>query len=482
MIEKKDPYAHRGAASAERAEEADRLNLTLPEERPAKAPALRASRPLPRWPVRKGEPYRRWTEAVIRRLGHEAKEAPRRTLILLEGPRASGAHALFAEAGENIPRVDLDRPDFAADADDSPRTFLARHAGAPALIIERAHRAPRLLEALWRTAGTPPAEGGPAPKIVVAGVCARPESLLAADLSAAPLGGLDRVRIRTVAQGEFTGVGDDFPERLLELDFPNVLSHDESNRDLVLEEAMRGGYPEGRFGTPDERHDFFHGLVREICSKDLPLVSRVQSSLTLRKVYRLLGASSGEVLNLTQFASILGIGRPLVRRCVEALESLYMVERLAPWPEGLSIDRAVKSDRHFVCDSGWLCGLLGFCSVDPRALPAGSQPVVRRLISGWTYAQLAALIDHRPEWRLWHFAVRTGLVVEFLLENRRTGRLIAIRTSPSERAAPEDFADLVKFRALVPHRRVSAALLYCGQSLRRFEGVGAAVPLAFLWR
>ena len=142
MIEKKDPYAHRGAASAERAEEADRLNLTLPEERPTEAPALRASRPLPRWPVRKGAPYWRWTEAVIRRLGHEAKKAPRRTLILLEGPRASGAHALFAEAGENIPRVDLDRPDFAADADDSPRTFLARHAGAPALIIERAHRAP----------------------------------------------------------------------------------------------------------------------------------------------------------------------------------------------------------------------------------------------------------------------------------------------------------------------------------------------------
>lgn len=51
--------------------------------------------------------------------------------------------------------------------------------------------------------------------------------------------------LRTLARGEMTGGGDEFLTRLPSLDFPNTLSHDECNRDLVLLEAMRGGYPSG---------------------------------------------------------------------------------------------------------------------------------------------------------------------------------------------------------------------------------------------
>ncbi len=351
------------------------------------------------------------------------------------------------------------------------------------LIVDHAHRAPHLLSVLASWAADETASPDfRAPGLVAAAVNADPQRLIAADAGAPDGKNLLRVRMRTVARGEFYGVDNDFPERLLALDFPGMLSHDQSNRDLVLEEAMRGGYPDGRFGTADERHDFFHHLVRRICGKDLQFVSKVRSSLTLRKVFRMAGAASGEVLNLSQLSSILGIGRPLVRRCLEALEALYMIDRLSPWEAGLGIDRAVRSDRCYVSDSGWLCGLLGFCSVDPTALPEGSQTVVERLISGWTRAQLGALIDQRPQWRLSYFALRTGLSVEFLLENAQTSDLTAIRTSTSERVDPGDFSDLARFRGLVRDRRVACIVLYCGQSVQRLEGLGAAVPLAFLWR
>ena len=88
-----------------------------------------------------------------------------------------------------------------------------------------------------------------APGLVAAAVNADPQRLIAADAGAPDGKNLLRVRMRTVARGEFYGVDNDFPERLLALDFPGMLSHDQSNRDLVLEEAMRGGYPDGRFGT-----------------------------------------------------------------------------------------------------------------------------------------------------------------------------------------------------------------------------------------
>lgn len=133
-------------------------------------------------------------------------------------------------------------------------------------------------------------------------------------------------------------------------------------------------------------------------------------------------------------------------------------------------------------DSGWLCGLLGFCDSDPCALPPGSLGIVERLIAGWTRAQLAALTDVRPEWRLWHFALRTGLSIPMLLENERTGALVAIETSSRESVAPEDFVRLRKFRALLKDRPVTLLRLYCGQTVQSFDENEVALPLAFLWR
>lgn len=46
-------------------------------------------------------------------------------------------------------------------------------------------------------------------------------------------------RMRTLSQGEITGGGHDFLERLRLLDFPSVVSYNESNRDLILSQAMR---------------------------------------------------------------------------------------------------------------------------------------------------------------------------------------------------------------------------------------------------
>lgn len=246
---------------------------------------------------------------------------------------------------------------------------------------------------------------------------------------------------------------------------------------------MRGGYPTCRDGTPDERHDFFHDLIRAVCHTDLPVISRLKNPQTLRKVYRMVGAASGEVLNLTQIARVLDIGRPLVRRCVEALESLYLVEAVPVWSGADRFERSIRSPKHVVTDSGWLCGLLGQCAVDPNVLPNVRPDDVRRLLSGWTWAQLAALVDDDSPWALRHFALRTGLTVEWLLEHRENGRLIALQTSSKENVGPEDFSMLAKFRSLVGEDQpVQSVLFYCGQSVRRYDGVGAAVPFAHLWR
>lgn len=73
------------------------------------------------------------------------------------------------------------------------------------------------------------------------------------------------------------------------------------------------------------------------------------------------------------------------------------------------------------------------------------------------------------------------LSIDLILEDAKTGALTAFQVSTRENVTENDFGALVKFRELVKNREVQNVLLYCGQSLRRFDSIGVAVPMAFLW-
>lgn len=312
------------------------VNLVFPEDLPPD-PAAHAHVRRPRlWPPRGKEASLRWLEAPLEAAHREAREADRRTLILLTGPRASGAPALFAQTLPHVHGIDFDVDAERREAEGAPRNLLARYAALSTALFLNVQRAPQFAALLAGLAGTrlddPDVK---APKVVIAYASA--ELPVFASLASNPY--VKRLRLRTLVQGELTGIQPDFPERLLAHDFPSQLSHDESNRDLILEIAMHGGYPEGRLGSADERHDFFHDLVRKICSTDLDAVSRLRSCMTLRKVYRTVGAASGESLNVSKIAEFLGLGRPLVKRTLDALEALYLVDALPAWPEGEKLGR-----------------------------------------------------------------------------------------------------------------------------------------------
>lgn len=155
------------------------------------------------------------------------------------------------------------------------------------LVLSNVHLVPGLSRLVVSEAGNMHAGATvAAPKVVIMGSSVHlPDLETAAERNS----NIRIFRMRTLSQGEITGGGHDFLERLRLLDFPSVVSYNESNRDLILSQAMRGGYPSERDGTPDERHDFFHDLIREICRLDLPVVSPLKNPLLLRKVYRMVG-------------------------------------------------------------------------------------------------------------------------------------------------------------------------------------------------
>ena len=61
------------------------------------------------------------------------------------------------------------------------------------------------------------------------------------------------------------------------------------------------------------------------------------------------------------------------------------------------------------------------------------------MLTTWTWAQLATLTDNARDLHLWHFALRTGLSIDLILEDAKTGSLTAFQVSTRENVTENDF-------------------------------------------
>ena len=261
----------------------------------------------------------------------------------------------------------------------------------------------------------------------------------------------------------------------------------------ILTRAMRGGYPVGRLGNADKRHDFFHDLIRLSAKTDLPAVSRIRDALVMRRVYRVIGARSGERLKTSEVASILDLRRQMTKLCTEALMSLQLVAEQPAWTGDMLLARTIRSPILRVTDSGWLCGLLGFCWANPDALGPADAPIVRRILNGWVWAQLEAFVDNDPDRRLSHWALREGASVSLLVENKRTNCLIAAETTPETTASGIEFDSMRKLRSLLEKQtsnengeaaqppRLISVVFTTGDRIERVGKDEFTVPMALLW-
>ena len=161
----------------------------------------------------------------------------------------------------------------------------------------------------------------------------------------------------------------------------------------------------------------------------------------------------GENVNLTHIAEVVDIGRPLSSIVWKRWSAFAWWTAFRSGRALLRLTARAQS-KYVIVDSGWLCGLLGFCSTAPSVISSDHPEVVRQLLTNWTWATLATLTDNDPDLHLWHFALRTGLSIDLILEDANTGSLTAFQISPKENVTESDFTSLVKFRDLVKDREV----------------------------
>ena len=259
--------------------------------------------------------YGRWQRRAIERA------LKTRRVVLLVGARQCGKTTLAGQmVSENVAYRTLDDLSARQVAETDPGGFV-KHAGTT-LIIDEVQRVPELLPAIKMQVDKDTRAG----QYLLTG---------SADIGSSPgvreslAGRIRKIRLRPLTQGEITGGSPDFLNRAFMREFEHPSrSYD---RDAVLNMCLRGGFPEAMSLGETDRREWHRDYVDAILERDLRELVRIRRRGAMTELIRALAAWSGKFMDISTIASGLSISRPTVESYINALESLYVVERVRPW-------------------------------------------------------------------------------------------------------------------------------------------------------
>jgi len=204
-----------------------------------------------------------------------------------------------------------------------------------------------------------------------------------------------------------------------------------------------GGFPNGGVLGSDAFPIWQDSYLQLMAYRDLPLWGLPAKAATTERLFRMLAALHGGIVNLTKLGQSLGLTHPTINSYLNFLEGAYLIRLLPPFEANLK-KRLVKSPRLYWRDSGLLHALLGLRNMDDLF----SAPWVGASWEGWVVEQIISTRRSRGEkFQPYFFRTHDGLEVDLVIEKGTSLELIEIKltTAPS----PEDFAPLAKAAGLL---------------------------------
>jgi len=407
-----------------------------------------------------------------------------RRVVLLSGARQCGKTTLAKSlhpSAEVIYRT-LDDVALMAAAQADPHGFVLH--GSELMVIDEVQRVPALLQAVKKDVDDNPAPG----RFLLTG---------SANIQSAPqvleslAGRVSHQRLRPFAVGEMAGVAPVFMDRVLREDwaglnssFATVPGADRwaggafSGKDTVLKLAMRGAYPEVQ-PLPEKSVRRWHmDYLTALMARDLRDIAQIRRKDSMNKLLEVLAAWSCKLMDVSAIGAQLALSRPTLESYINALEALYLVERVRPW-SNTDYARVGRQDKLVLTDTGLTASLLRW-QFDRVRLDADQSG---KLIEGFVYAQLAAQLDAQDEpGALTHYRDREQREIDFVLETH-DGATLGIEVKAGSAVSADSFKHLAWFRQRMvsPNDRFVGLVLYTGDQVLRFGEHLWAVPMHVLW-
>lgn len=296
-----------------------------------------------------------------------------RPVVVLTGPRQTGKTSLVRRLFPDHAYVSLDLPSEAAQAENDPTSFLARHKGD--LVIDEVQYAPALFRHL---------------KTVV-----------------------DRTRERS---GQFIltgsqpfqlmrGVSESLAGRaeILHLDGLSLAELRDAGQDLSVEAfALRGGFPELHERPDLDPIRFHRSYVATYLERDLRLHLQVGNLRDFERFLRACSLRTSQLVNRAELARDVGISPTTAGQWLSALEHSGIITLLEPWFSNASRSLVKTPKLHFN-DSGLCAFLMGMQSMDDLH----TSPLAGALWETTVFTEIRKQLALTGAWQLAYWRDRT---------------------------------------------------------------------------
>jgi predicted AAA+ superfamily ATPase len=211
-----------------------------------------------------------------------------------------------------------------------------------------------------------------------------------------------------------------------------------------LERLWRlGGFPDGGVLGQPVYPVWQESYLRAMAERDLPTWGLRAAPVLTQRLFRMIAAEQGAILNLSKLGQSLGLSYHTVESYLEYLEGAFLIRRLPPFEVNLR-KRLVKSPRIYWRDSGLLHTLLRFRAGDDLF----AQPWVGASWEGFVIEQiLSARRSRGEEFDAYFFRSHDGHEVDLILDLGRKREVVEIKLTSGP--TPEDLARLGKVAELV---------------------------------
>ena len=200
---------------------------------------------------------------------------------------------------------------------------------------------------------------------------------------------------------------------------------------------VRGGFPRSFLAGGDaDSAAWRRAFVRTFVERDLPRFGAGLAPPALRRFLAMLAHCHGQILNVAELATALGVAQATVRRCLDLFEHLFLIRQLRPWHENLR-KRQVKRPKVYVRDSGLYHHLIGVATMDALQMHP-------RIGASWEGFVLEKVIAESAPDEVCFWATHNGAELDLLLliGGRRVGveikRVDAPRRTRSMAVALDD--------------------------------------------
>jgi uncharacterized protein len=191
----------------------------------------------------------------------------------------------------------------------------------------------------------------------------------------------------------------------------------------------------------------------------------------------ILAAWSGKFMDLSAIGSGLSIHRPTIESYINALEALYLIERVAPWAK-TDYARVGKQSKLYMVDSGLAASLLGW-KMDRIRFDSDRSG---KLIETFAFNEIMAQVEAgNGRYELFHYRDREKREIDFLIE-REDDALLGIEIKAGSAVGKRDFNHLKWFQEnRLKNKQFVGIILYAGEFPASFGDNLWAVPFGSLW-